>query len=110
EKAEIDLWRTQDSLIAYGVYLKQNGHATDAQLQALHADIGERLVTVLQAAIALDLSPRVSMLVDSIGELMFSNQCADRLAERTPEVLLAKAESRLQTTLTKARFGLAETG
>jgi len=46
------------------------------------------------------------MRVDSIGALMFSNTCADRLAEGEPEVLLPKEQSRLQTTLSKARFGL----
>ncbi len=71
EKAEIDLWREQDSLIDYAQYLQHNGHATAAQLAAIGADIQQRLTMILEAAVSLDLSPRVSMLIDSIGALMF---------------------------------------
>ncbi len=110
EKAEIDLWREQDSLIAYAQYLQQNSHASAAQLAAIGADIQQRLTMILEAAVSLDLSPRVNMLIDSIGALMFSNGVAERLAAREPEVRLPKTQSRLQTTLEKARFGLDEAG
>ncbi|CAN5640502.1 hypothetical protein BH10CHL1_BH10CHL1_10250 [soil metagenome] len=106
EKREIDLWREQDALLAYADYLQQNGHASATQLTVFAADIEERLIKVLEAAVSLEISPRLSMQVDSIGALMFSNQMAERLGEGTPAVLMPKEQSRLQATLGKARFGL----
>ncbi|MDQ3250560.1 MAG: thiamine pyrophosphate-dependent enzyme [Chloroflexota bacterium] len=110
EKAEVELWRTQDSLVAYADYLKQNGHASDGQLEAFQVDIQQRLVTVLEAAISPLLSPRINVLGDTIGGLMFSNQQVERLADGKPDVLLPKAQSRLQITQSKARFGLDSVG
>ncbi|MFN8493012.1 MAG: thiamine pyrophosphate-dependent enzyme [Caldilineaceae bacterium] len=110
EKAEIDLWREQDALLNYGAYLQENGHATAPQLAAFQADIGERLVKVLEATIADDLSPRFAITSELIGELMFSNQPVDTFDARPPEVLLPKAQSRLATTHAKARFALDEQG
>ena len=110
EKAEIDLWREQDALLNYGAYLQENGHATATQLAAFQADIGERLVKVLEATIADDLSPRFAITSELIGELMFSNQRVETLDTRPPEVLLPQTQSRLATTHAKARSGLDEQG
>lgn len=106
DKIEIELWRQHDSLINYREYLKENCHADEAQLEAFHHDITGRLVKVLEAAVSLEISPRVSIQVDTIGGMMFSNEFKDRLAEGEPEVLLPKAESRLKITQGKYRFGL----
>jgi 2-oxoisovalerate dehydrogenase E1 component len=108
DKAEIDLWRAQDSLVAYGNYLKQNQHADDATLEGFQGDIRSRLVRVLKAAASLEISPRLSMQTDEIGEMMFSNQFKERLADGEPEVLIPKDESRLKTTYAKHRFGLKD--
>ncbi|MBZ0299959.1 MAG: dehydrogenase [Anaerolineae bacterium] len=110
DKSEVDLWREQDSLISYGDYLVQNGHANATDLEALQGSIVEQLVYVLKAAASLDISPRVSITSDAIGDMMFSNQPADRMAEGTPEVLIPIEESRLKTTHEKFRFGLDEQG
>lgn len=108
DKTEVDLWRVQDSLVSYREYLKENGHADDAQLDAIQAEIKERIIKVTQAAVSLELSPRVDTSVDTIGGMMFSNQFKDRMADGTPEVLIPKDESRLKTTLAKHRFGLKD--
>jgi 2-oxoisovalerate dehydrogenase E1 component len=108
DKAEIDLWRAQDSLVAYGNYLKENQHADDATLEGFQADIRSRLVRVLKAAVSLEISPRLSMRTDEIGEMMFSNQFKERLADGEAEVLIPKDESRLKTTYAKHRFGLKD--
>ena len=50
-KEEIDLWRSQDSLIGYREYLLDNGHASEAELDAIIAGVGERLVKRAQAAV-----------------------------------------------------------
>lgn len=109
-KEEIDLWQEQDSLAAFARYLKDNGHASDTDLDAIHADIAERLIPILKAAVSLETSPRVDTRTDVIGDLMFSNERRDRMADGVPEVLIPKEESRLKATLKKHRFGLDENG
>lgn len=106
DKEEVDLWRQQDSLLNYGEYLKENCHAEEDQLAAMREDIVARLAKVLEAAVSPELSPRVSITDDTIGQMMFSNKFKDRLAEGEPEVLQPKEESRLQVTHAKNRFGL----
>lgn len=108
DKTEMDLWYQQDALTNYGEYLKENRHADTSRLDAFRDDVTERLVNVFDAATSLELSPRVSIHVDSIGEMMFSDQYQDRLIEESPEVLIPKSESRLKTTSAKHRFGLDE--
>ena len=106
DKTEMDLWYQQDALINYGEYLKENRHADSGRLDAFRDDVTERLVKVFEAATSLEISPRVSIQVDSIGEMMFSDQYQERLSENKPEILIPKSESRLKTTLAKHRFGL----
>ena len=108
DKSEIDLWNRQDSLINYRKYLVENGHADNEQLDDFRADIGARLVKVLEAAASLETSPRINIQVDAIGDVMFSNEYKDRMDERQPEVLIPKEDSRLKTTLAKHRFGLKD--
>ena len=110
EKAEIDLWREQDSLVAYYDYLISNEHTTAAQLDDLLPDIQERLLQILDAAASPQLSPRFSIQSEAIGDLMFSNRLGDGGHAREPEVLLPKEETRLATTAQKQRFGLNEEG
>ncbi len=109
EKAEVDLWRQQDSLLSYREYLKENGHADDDQFESLRPDILSRLLNVLKAAVSLEVSPRLSA-PNAIGDVMFSNQAVDRMGDGTPDVLIPKAESRLKATREKFRFGLDENG
>ncbi|MBE0689173.1 MAG: dehydrogenase, partial [Anaerolineae bacterium] len=111
DKHEVDSWREVDSLVNYREYLKDNGHASDAELDAFRDDIVSRLLKVLPAAASLEISPRLHFGGgDPIGAMMFSNQFVDRMEERTPEVLIPKEESRYKTTQEKFRFGLDENG
>jgi 2-oxoisovalerate dehydrogenase E1 component len=111
ERNEIDLWREQDGLISYRRYLLENGHATEGQLDAMQTDILTRLKDVAAAAISLDLSPRLDPLADDpIGAMMFSNGDVPRLADRAPELLQTREQSRLSATFAKNRFGLDAAG
>ena len=65
---------------------------------------------VLSAAASLEISPRVSVTTDAIGDMMFNNQFVDKMAEGEAEVLLPKEESRLKVTEKKNRFGLDADG
>ncbi|MEP6989020.1 MAG: thiamine pyrophosphate-dependent enzyme, partial [Chloroflexota bacterium] len=108
EKSEVDLWRAQDSLISYRDYLLKNEHADEPMLDAILNEVHERIVPVLKAAVSLDISPRVDVRTNVIGEMMFSNKLKDKMAEGTAEVLIPREESRLKTTLAKNRFGLKD--
>jgi 2-oxoisovalerate dehydrogenase E1 component len=110
DKTEVELWRQHDALITFRDYLLKNGHADAEQLDSLQIDITGRLIKILGAAVSLEISPRVNTNIDTIGDMMFSNQFKERLAEGTPEVLLPKAESRLKVTQEKFRFGLDRPG
>ncbi|MGL4650197.1 MAG: thiamine pyrophosphate-dependent enzyme, partial [Caldilineaceae bacterium] len=111
DKSEVDLWRQQDSLVAYRAYLLENGQATEGELDAFTDDVRERLRRVVFAAVSLELSPRVSITTDEIGEMMFSNTTQPSMEEgRAPDVLLPKEQSRWKTTQEKFRFGLDENG
>jgi 2-oxoisovalerate dehydrogenase E1 component len=101
EKSEVDLWRSQDSLLSYRDYLLTNGHASPDQLEALQAQAIERLTRVLPLAASLETSPRIR---GDIGALMFSNGVRNRMAEGKPDVLLPKEGSRLSVTWNKQRY------
>jgi 2-oxoisovalerate dehydrogenase E1 component len=109
-KEEIDLWRSVDSLVEFREYLKENNHATDDELDGYTDDIVERLTKILSAAISPDLSPRVDVHSDAIGDMMFSGASREKMADSEPDVLIPQEESRLKTTLKKNRFGLDEQG
>ncbi|MBW4436749.1 MAG: hypothetical protein KME04_06420 [Pleurocapsa minor GSE-CHR-MK-17-07R] len=108
EKQEIEKWRSQDALLTYAHYLRENSHATDAELEAFTLEARERLTRVLAAAIDDTRSPRISVAGDAIGDLMFSNQQRDRMAEGTPETLLPLELTRVTQTHGKARFGIQD--
>jgi 2-oxoisovalerate dehydrogenase E1 component len=108
EKAELDRWAEHDSLVCYGRYLQENGHAGQAELDRLRLEAVARMTRVLQAAVSPDLSPRLE--AGAIGRVMFSGGAADRLADGPPAVLIPKGESRLRATAAKHRFGLDAEG
>lgn len=107
---EIERWRAHDSIRGYGDYLRRHGYADAAELEAMDESIIERIRKIVAAAVDLDLSPRLDPAGDAIGALMFSNESADALDDRQPEVLQPLHESRLQVTTGKFRFGLDERG
>ena len=110
ERDEVELWRAHDSLHSYADYLCQNGHADGAQLAAIEENVIRQIERVIRAAIDLDLSPRLDPAGDAIGAMMFSNQTAEALDDREPEVLLPRDESRLGVTAAKHRFGFDANG
>ena len=82
-KEELDLWMEQDAIAGYRQYLLDNGHLDQGQADAVQDEVVERIVKVLTAAASLDVSPRVSITTDAIGEMMFSNGVMDRMAEES---------------------------
>jgi 2-oxoisovalerate dehydrogenase E1 component len=104
DAAEVKLWQSQDALQSYRQYLIANNHADAGQLDATREEVKARLLLALRVVISDEVSPRLSLQSEEIGELMFSNQQRDRFDEREPEVLLPKSESRLKQLHEKHRF------
>jgi 2-oxoisovalerate dehydrogenase E1 component len=109
DKTEIDLWREQDALLGFRRYLIENGYADEHELDQAFDDAKTRIRRVLEAAVSLDLSPRIRH-GSQIGAMMFSNGRCDRMADGEPNVLLPLEETRLKVTREKFRFGLDENG
>ncbi len=112
DASEMKLWQQQDALLSYRDYLITNKHADASALDGLREEIKLRLMTVLRAVIADDLSPRISMSSGDaeVGALMFSNANADALDTRMPETLLPKAQTRLAQLAEKFRFAFDADG
>jgi 2-oxoisovalerate dehydrogenase E1 component len=108
DKTEVDMWRQNDSLLAFGDYLQENGHGDSSLLGGIHDETVERMVKVVQAATSLEISPRIHSHGEAIGNMMFSNAFKERMAEGEPEVLLPKEKSRFKITSQKNRFGLQD--
>ena len=110
-KEELKLWMDQDPLIEYGNYLLRNKVITKSELESLHAGAVESIKNILSLAISPDVSPRISLQSEIIGELMFSNKKIERFDERKPEVLLSLEENpRVKSIVKKERFGLDGNG
>jgi len=110
-KEEIALWKEEDSLAAYGRYLVENGHAEAAELESFKQQAGKKIARILTLAVSPELSPRLSMTGDPIGELMFSNRIAEALAPGPAETLLPLKENpRLLANRRKSRSAFDESG
>lgn len=109
-REEVELWRQQDVLRGFAEYLRTNGHADDTRLEDLCESVVERIRKTVGASVSLEMSPHLNTAGDSIGAMMFSNQKADSLDDRQPEVLQAMAETRVKSTSSKHRFGLNQAG
>ena len=107
---EIALWRAHDSIRGFGEYLCANGYADDAQLKGLRESVIRMIADIVALAVDLESSPRLDPAGAAIGAMMFSNETADALDDREPEVSQPLEESRLQVTAGKHRFGLDEGG
>jgi 2-oxoisovalerate dehydrogenase E1 component len=110
-KEEIDLWREQDCIAGYGRYLTENGHAGEAELEVFKQQVKEKITCALELAVSPELSPRLSTVTDSIGELMFSNRTCEAMKPGRPETLLSLEENpRRLANRRKARFALDAEG
>lgn len=112
-KEEVEAWQKEDSIIAYGKTLTDAGIATPFRLEEIREDATELLTHILRLAINDDISPRINLDAnpDEIGKMMFSNQSADRMEDRTPEVLIPMEENpRVKSLKGKERFYLDKEG
>lgn len=108
-KEEVDLWKESDAIAAYRSYLVKNKVADEATLDTLDEQIRQKLIHATGLATDLQKSPRMDG--ETIASFMFSNQKAETLDSREPEVLMPLEENpRVQQLKGKERFGLDSSG
>ncbi len=110
-KEEVALWQDVDCIKGYGEYLGASGIATAGELASLREDVLARIKRVTALAVSLEVSPRISLVHDAIGDMMFSNGSVEALDTRTPEMLLAPDKNpRVIANAKKSRTGVGPDG
>ncbi len=96
EKAEIDAWQKQDSLITYALQLVEAKITTRADLDAVKEGAEALIFKAFQKAVDLNISPRADLKKTNnlLERTMFSNTKVESLdTSRKPEALLTKEEN-----------------
>jgi 2-oxoisovalerate dehydrogenase E1 component len=110
-KEEVALWQDVDCIKSFGEYLAAGKIAKTDELEAIQKNALERLRRITELAVSLEISPRIQVAPDAIGDLMFSNGSVEKLEERKPEMLLPAAQNpRLIANAKKSRTGVGPDG
>ncbi|MFM7322320.1 MAG: transketolase C-terminal domain-containing protein, partial [Armatimonadota bacterium] len=114
ERAEIDEWRSQDSLEAFGAALVEAGVLDESAIAAEQEAIEAAIERAYVKAIDLDLSPRANLFVPGnlLDQTTFSNQEVPSLdPSRDAEVLMApESNPRVEALAARSRSGIAGDG
>ena len=132
DSRETQLWQQHDGLANYRNYLLTNKIASESALDEIAVQCRRYILRSVQAAVSMDISPRVNVREDEIGVLMFSNrgqrgesreqkavgreplahspQLSAFSSLRVPTVLLPKNETRLKQLHEKHRFAFDDSG
>lgn len=112
-KEEVEAWEKQDSIVWFGSELVKAGVATEKELEVIKNDTVEIITNSLKLAIDDEVSPHMDMkkYPNRIGEMMFSNQSVEKMADREPEVNHPIEENpRVKQLAGKKRFMFDENG
>ena len=110
---EIEAWKREDSIDAFGNDLVLSGVATTLQLEEIRQAITAEIESSLRLAINDEVSPRLDLRAqpELLGQMMFSNQSVDRMEDSTPQVNHPMEENpRVKQLKTKSRFYLDSEG
>jgi len=110
---EIEAWKQEDVIEAFGKRLVSGGIATADELAATREAIKERMTKIIKLAIDDSISPRMDLSKDpdAISSIMFSNKKVEKFDDREPEVLMPLEEnSRVKSIKTKVRTAFYEDG
>ncbi len=106
-KDEVALWEAIDAINAFPKQIVDAGVATQAEIDAIIADVKKDMLHIVKLAVDETLSPRMDLSAnpDEIANLMFSNEKIPSMdTTRKPDVLIAKEESpRVQKIKNKVR-------
>jgi len=108
-KEELDSFKEQDSLKAYGTYLLENGVISESETGEMKEAIAEKMSKIMKLSIDDELSPRVNGTF--IESVMFSGESKRALAGGEPEVLIPKEKNpRLKRLAKKERYAFDKNG
>ncbi|MGC9341893.1 MAG: alpha-ketoacid dehydrogenase subunit alpha/beta [Bacteroidales bacterium] len=112
-KEEMEAWEAVDSIASFGNELVKEGILDDNKLGELKDKVTSLVTRTLKLSIDDSVSPRMDLISNPelIGDMMFSNESADKMEEGEPEVLMPMEENpRVQQIAKKERFGLDKNG
>ena len=113
-KEEIDMWKEDDSIVAFRKQILDAAVATESELDGIESYVKGEIINAMKLAIDDSVSPRMDLdkNPDIIADLMFSNGHVKSMDEtRKPESLQPKEEnSRVQQIAKKVRTAFDENG
>jgi 2-oxoisovalerate dehydrogenase E1 component len=110
-KEEITLWENNDAIDEYSQYLIKNKVIAKSELDAIKNSAINKITKTLSLAVSPEVSPRITMTSEYIGDVMFSNGKIEKFDEREPETLIKKEDNpRVRSLTKKARFALDDQG
>jgi 2-oxoisovalerate dehydrogenase E1 component len=110
-KEELKLWMDQDPIIEYGNYLIDNQVINKSEFEALKNFAVDSIKRILKLAVSPEISPRISLQSEIIGDFMFSGNKIEKFDEREPEVLISKEENpRVKSIIKKERYAFDNEG
>ncbi len=111
---EMDMWREDDSIKAFGKQLIDAKVATQKELTAIENKVRKNMIWAVKLGKDEDISPRLNLDAnpETIADMMFSNEKIESFAEgRTADVLMPYDENpRVQKISKKIRCGVDENG
>ncbi len=110
---EIEAWVKEDVLEAYSKKMVDAKIATQAEFDAIRANVKELITKACKLAVDESVSPRMDLNKDPdvIERIMFSNQKVEKMEDRPCDVLMPKEENpRVQQISKKIRFAYDEKG
>ncbi|MFA7371675.1 MAG: thiamine pyrophosphate-dependent enzyme [Sphaerochaetaceae bacterium] len=108
-KEELELFKEQDPIFAYGRYLVDNKLVTEKELEAIDVKIKEKMHRALEITVDAHLSPMVEE--QFIEDVMFSHGNVESFSQAEPELLQKLEENpRVQQIARRSRYAYDENG
>jgi 2-oxoisovalerate dehydrogenase E1 component len=108
-REELEAFKSQDPIVAYGQYLVDNELATQDDLEAMRQNILEKMKKALEITVDEAISPMVDE--QFIEQVMFSNGNVEKFDDRACEISQPMEENpRVQQIARRARYAFDETG
>lgn len=108
-KEELEAFKNQDPIVAYGNYLIENKLVSQADLDAYDATLEEKMKKTLEITANPELSPMVDG--DFVESVMFSNGSVEKFDDRAPEMLQKLEDNpRVQQIARRSRYAYDENG
>ena len=108
-KEELEAFKAQDPVFAYGRYIVENGLVTEDNLKEMQTAVLAKMRKALEITVDEKLSPMVDgQFIESV---MFSNGNIEKLDDRDPELSMPLEENpRVQQIARRARYAFDEEG